>query len=73
MKHWVVIHNHEKVNEQFDTFESAERYVKRNYASGLAFDNELVTYLGQGLKKPVEEIRKNIKAEQENFRKLFID
>jgi len=73
MKHWVVLHNHEKVNEQFDTFESAERYVKRNYASGLAFDNELVTYLGQGLKKPVEEIRKNIKAEQENFRKLFID
>jgi oligoribonuclease NrnB/cAMP/cGMP phosphodiesterase (DHH superfamily) len=43
--HWYIDANEETLETSFDTFEKAERYVKRNYAAWLARDDAFVQYL----------------------------
>jgi hypothetical protein len=55
---WKVIHGEKEVIE-FDTFEEAERFVKRRYASSLQFDNDLFKQMGQIFKVKEDELKNN--------------
>ena len=54
---WAVIHNKKLLDENFETFENAEQYVKRNYGSGIAFDKEVIAHLADTMKVSEEEVR----------------
>ncbi len=56
---WAVLHNNNLLEESFETFDQAEHYVKRNYGSGIAFDNEVISLLAESLKVSEEDIRKS--------------
>ncbi|MFS0863211.1 DHH family phosphoesterase [Fredinandcohnia sp. 179-A 10B2 NHS] len=56
---WRVVHEKKMLEPTFANFADVERFVKRNHASGLAFDNELLSYLGEILKKDESTLRKN--------------
>ncbi len=54
-----VIHNGEKLDPSFDSFEEAERFVKRNFSSWLSYDEECLKLLSAAASKPSEEIREH--------------
>ncbi|QOR65020.1 oligoribonuclease [Cytobacillus suaedae] len=56
---WAVLHNNNLLEESFETFDQAEHYVKRNYGSGIAFDNEVISLLADSLKVSEEDVRKS--------------
>ncbi|MFD1781402.1 DHH family phosphoesterase [Fredinandcohnia salidurans] len=57
---WVIHHDKKTLDAKFSTFEEAERFVKRQFASGLAFDNELLAYIGEHLNKKEDAIKANL-------------
>ncbi|MCH1626325.1 DHH family phosphoesterase [Fredinandcohnia quinoae] len=57
---WRIHHEKGLLEQSFDKYDEAERFIKRQFASGLAFDNELLTFLGDVLKKDEEYINRNI-------------
>lgn len=63
---FIVVHNGKKLDQTFETFEAAERFIKRNFSSWLCYDDECVKQLSAAVSKPVEEIR-------EQFAGIFID
>ncbi|MBE4909981.1 oligoribonuclease [Bacillus luteolus] len=56
---WAVLHNNNLLEGSFETFDQAEHYVKRNYGSGIAFDNEVISLLAESLKVSEEDVRKS--------------
>jgi uncharacterized protein len=57
---WTIHHEKKTLDDTFSTFEEAERFVKRQFASGLAFDNELISYIREHLKKKDDAIKANL-------------
>src|SRR5690606_21363555 len=68
---WVIHHEKKTLDAKFATFEEAERFVKRQFASGLAFDNELVSYIGEHLKKKEDAIKANIDGSLVSIKNQF--
>jgi uncharacterized protein len=58
-KPWAVLHNNNLLEDSFESFDQAEYYVKRNYGSGIAFDNEVISLLAESLKVSEEDVRKS--------------
>lgn len=56
---WAVLHNNNLLEESFETFDQAEHYVKRNYGSGIAFDNEVISLLAESLRVSEEDVRQS--------------
>lgn len=54
-----VIHNGQKIDIHFDSYESAENYLKRNYSSSLRYDNDYVRYLCTSHSISTEELKEN--------------
>lgn len=54
-----IIHNGKKLEETFNTFAEAERYIKRNYSSWLRHDQEYLKFLSNALGVSLEEIKEN--------------
>jgi uncharacterized protein len=52
---WIVSYQNEY--KSFGSFEEAERFIKRNYAAGLAFDHEVVEYLSGALEMEQESVQ----------------
>ncbi|MBD8068021.1 DHH family phosphoesterase [Bacillus sp. PS06] len=69
---WMIYHNHQLINQLFSTFEDAERYIKRQYATGLAFDNDLIHFLADVLKKKDQEIRSALNKNRDAVISQFI-
>ncbi|WP_299093510.1 oligoribonuclease [uncultured Metabacillus sp.] len=42
---WVIEKNHALLSEEYQTFEMAERFLKRSYSAGLTKDEKLISYL----------------------------
>jgi uncharacterized protein len=45
----------------FASFEDAERFLKRSYSAGLAFDNEIIEFLSKQFTVSTEDVRKNFR------------
>jgi uncharacterized protein len=54
---WTIWHNGELVGESFPTFEKAERYVKRHFASGVSSDEELMEHFKEKYGLNEQEVR----------------
>lgn len=54
-----VIHNGNQIDKQFNSFEDAERYIKRNYTSWLRYDNDYLYHLSTALSKTMDDIKEN--------------
>ncbi|MFC4322829.1 DHH family phosphoesterase [Litchfieldia salsa] len=63
---WKVYHNKQFSDQKFDSYEEAEKYIKRHYSTGLAFDNDLVRFLAEMLDKKEQEIRSDINSNRES-------
>jgi uncharacterized protein len=57
--HYEVIHHRKKLEQPFDSFESAENYIKRNYSSWLCYDNDNTRHLCSMLSISPEVVREN--------------
>jgi len=53
-----IIHDGEKLNQVFQSFEEAEIYVKRQYGSSLRYDDDFLKYISTALPVSKEEIAK---------------
>ncbi|MFT4414051.1 DHH family phosphoesterase [Fredinandcohnia humi] len=69
---WVIHHEKKMLDQAFSTFEEAERYIKRLHASGLAFDNELVSYVSENLKMNEDAIQKNLQESLLSLKNHFL-
>ncbi|MEO2075496.1 MAG: oligoribonuclease [Bacillus sp. (in: firmicutes)] len=54
-----IIHNGKKLEETFNTFAEAERFIKRKYSSWLRHDQEYLKFLSNALGVSLEEIKEN--------------
>lgn len=61
-KHFEVIHNGNKADEHFPTYEAAEHFVKRNFTSWLRYDNDYLVHLSKQLSVSVDQLKKNYKT-----------
>ncbi|AGK53965.1 DHH family phosphoesterase [Bacillus sp. 1NLA3E] len=58
-ENYEVIQNNKKLEQTFDSYESAENYIKRQSNSWLRFDNDSLLQLSTSLSIPVEKVKKN--------------
>ena len=56
---YMVIHNGKKIEQTFENFPQAERFIKRNFNSWLRFDDECLKQVAAALSTPMEEAREN--------------
>jgi oligoribonuclease NrnB/cAMP/cGMP phosphodiesterase (DHH superfamily) len=56
---YYVIHNGVKLDQIFESFEEAERFIKRNFLSWLSFDDECVKLIAASDSKSAEDIKAN--------------
>lgn len=56
---FLVIHHGKKLEQTFGTFEEAEIFIKRNFASWLCYDDESMKIISAAVSKPMEEIKAN--------------
>lgn len=54
---WKVRHKSKNLDEEFNSYEEAERYIKRNFVAWLQFDNNLFKYLTSTLGKNENELK----------------
>lgn len=54
--------NGKKLDEHFQTYVSAEHYLKRNFVSWLSYDNDLMRFLATKLEKSVEDVKRNYRT-----------
>ncbi|WP_078546452.1 DHH family phosphoesterase [Litchfieldia alkalitelluris] len=57
---WKIYQNKQLLEPVFETYSDAEKFVKRHFSSGLAFDNYLIGFLAEVLDKKEPEIRGNL-------------
>jgi uncharacterized protein len=62
---WFIFHNLQKVDNPFDSYADAERYIKRSHAPGLAFDNEMIKFFSEVLEKSENSIKKKLNESYE--------
>ncbi|MGZ4161520.1 MAG: oligoribonuclease, partial [Neobacillus sp.] len=56
---YVIIHSGKKLTQLFPSFDEAELYLKRNYASWLRYDQDCIKELASSNNMPIEDIKKN--------------
>jgi oligoribonuclease NrnB/cAMP/cGMP phosphodiesterase (DHH superfamily) len=56
---YVIIHSGKKLTQLFPSFDGAELYLKRNYASWLRYDQDCIKELASSNNMPIEDIKKN--------------
>jgi hypothetical protein len=65
-KSFSIFHNRKKVEQTFETFDEAERYVKRNFNSWLQYDHDLLQHMAASTGKKMEELK-------EDYQSVLID
>jgi oligoribonuclease NrnB/cAMP/cGMP phosphodiesterase (DHH superfamily) len=58
---YVVVHNGKMMEQSFESFEQAERFVKRNFVVSLCFDDECLKLISGTLSVQSEEVKLNYK------------
>jgi uncharacterized protein len=58
---YVVIHKGKNMEDNFESFEQAERFIKRNFTASLCFDDECLKLIAGTLSIPVEEAKAKYK------------
>jgi hypothetical protein len=56
---YLVFHNGKKVEQTFENFENAERFIKRNFGASLCFDDESVKLIAASISIGIEEAKEN--------------
>jgi oligoribonuclease NrnB/cAMP/cGMP phosphodiesterase (DHH superfamily) len=68
---FVVIHNGKNMEDNFESFEQAERFIKRNFTASLCFDDECLKLIAGTLSIPLEAAKVKYKQHlRETFDKL---
>ena len=55
----LVIHNGKNIEQSFEDFDQAERFIKRNFGVSLCFDDECLKILAGSLSINLEEVKGN--------------
>ena len=56
---YLVIHNGKKIEQSFEDFDQAERFIKRNFGVSLCFDDECLKIIAGSLSINLEEVKGN--------------
>lgn len=62
-----IIHNGRKLTESFNSYDEAERYIKRNFVAWLRYDNDNLFDISKQLQLPIDQVKKKYKEHIKTF------